>query len=71
MPLDLGARGAAARTSSSFRSPARGRAWGIVLRGQNVLERVRGRLPGPTARRCRADGPPERLRRIGARINVP
>ena len=48
-----------------------GRPWAITLRGKNVVERVpqvcaaQGERPA-----CRADGPPERLRRFGARANV-
>jgi hypothetical protein len=53
---------------------ATGRAWGIVLRGRNVIERIpvtcaaapAGSPPLP----CRADGPPERMRRLGARANA-
>jgi len=47
-----------------------GRVWGITMRGKNVIERTplacveRG---GP----CRAEGEPERLRRLGARANAP
>jgi hypothetical protein len=54
---------------------ASGRPWGIVLRGRNVMERIAyecppaGEAAPPGA--CRADGPPERLRRLGARANVP
>ena len=48
-----------------------GRSWGIVLKGHNGLERIpvacTGKPPRPP---CRADGPPETLRRTGARINV-
>ncbi|HEY1434173.1 MAG TPA: hypothetical protein VGG65_02300 [Thermoanaerobaculia bacterium] len=48
-----------------------GRVWGIALHGKNFLERVPYKCPaagekGP----CRADGPSERLRRLGARGNV-
>ncbi|MET0620289.1 MAG: hypothetical protein ABW056_08410 [Thermoanaerobaculia bacterium] len=50
---------------------AGGRPWGIVLKGQNSLERTAiacsGKPPRPP---CRADGAPETLRRTGARINV-
>jgi hypothetical protein len=47
----------------------KGRAWGITLRGKNVLERTPLACPaggGP----CRPDGAPERLRRLGARANA-
>ncbi|HYX20985.1 MAG TPA: hypothetical protein VFA98_09095 [Thermoanaerobaculia bacterium] len=47
-----------------------GRAWGIMLRGKNVIERTPVSCPaggGP----CRPDGPPDRLRRLGARANAP
>ncbi len=49
---------------------ASGRAWGIVLRGQNVLERTAVACPADGSP-CRAEGPPERLRRLGARSNAP
>ena len=48
-----------------------GRAWGIVLKGQNGLDRVplacTGAPPRPS---CRTDGAAETLRRLGARVNV-
>ena len=54
-----------------FPLDAGGRPWGIVLKGQNALERIpiacSGKPPRPP---CRADGAPETLRRTGARINV-
>ncbi len=50
---------------------AGGRPWGIVLKGQNGLERVpvacAGSPPGPP---CRGAGAAEALRRIGALLNV-
>ena len=51
-----------------------GRAWGIVLRGRNVIERIpvtcAAAPAGSPAPPCRADGPPERMRRLGARANA-
>lgn len=47
------------------------RAWGILLRGRNVIERVPLACPSERASPCRPDGPPERLRRLGARANAP
>jgi hypothetical protein len=53
---------------------ASGRPWGIALRGINGLERTpyvcapAGAAPESGA--CRADGAPERLRRLGARANA-
>ena len=48
-----------------------GRSWGIVLKGQNGLERIPVACKDKPARPpCRADGAPETLRRTGARINV-
>lgn len=50
---------------------ASGREWGIALRGKNIMERIpykcasQGEKPA-----CHSDGPPERLRRLGARANV-
>lgn len=50
---------------------ASGRAWGIVLRGKNVMERIPYLcVPAGDTPTCHADGPPERLRRFGARANV-
>jgi hypothetical protein len=50
---------------------AAGRAWGIVLKGANALERVPVACAGgPPQLRCRADGEAETLRRFGARVNV-
>ncbi len=50
---------------------AAGRAWGLVLRGANSLDRVPAACPGdPPGSPCRSDGEPETLRRVGARINV-
>ncbi len=51
-----------------------GRPWGVVLRGPNSLDRIPfvcapAEASGGGA--CRADGPPQRLRRLGARVNVP
>ena len=48
-----------------------GRPWGLVLKGQNGLERVPLACSGTPARPpCRADGPAEAMRRLGARVNV-
>ncbi len=47
------------------------RPWGILLRGKNVIERVPLACPADRADPCRTDGPPERLRRLGARANSP
>lgn len=48
-----------------------GRAWGLTLRGPNAVDRVPAACAGaPPKPPCRADGEPETLRRIGARINV-
>jgi hypothetical protein len=47
-----------------------GRCWGITLRGKNVIERTPLACPTPAGAPCRADGPPERLRRLGARANA-
>jgi hypothetical protein len=47
-----------------------GRPWGIVLRGPNVLERVPLTCTGPGTADCRAEGPAEKLRRLGARMNL-
>ena len=48
-----------------------GRPWGLVLKGQNGLERTglvcTGTPPQPP---CRAEGPAEVLKRLGARVNV-
>jgi hypothetical protein len=55
---------------------AKGRAWGIVLRGRNVIERIpvacapAPKDPGSPAPPCRPDGPTERMRRLGARANA-
>jgi hypothetical protein len=50
---------------------AAARPWGLVLRGQNGLERIplacTGKPPRPP---CRASGDEETLRRLGARVNV-
>lgn len=49
----------------------KGRAWGVVLRGKNVLERIPCVCPdAPPAAACRADGAAERFRRLGARANA-
>jgi hypothetical protein len=50
---------------------AKAHPWGLVLRGPNGLDRIPYACDGdaPT-RACRATGPAERLRRIGARVNV-
>ena len=59
-----------------LRPVSAGRAWGIVLRGRNVIERIPvacaaapdgARSPAPP---CRAEGPAERMRRLGARANA-
>src|SRR5262249_6751551 len=51
-----------------------GRAWGIVLRGKNVIESIPFQCAaagaGASASGCRADGPAVRLRRLGARANA-
>ena len=47
-----------------------GRPWGIVLRGPNTLERVPLACAGPAAADCRPEGPGEKLRRLGARMNI-
>ncbi len=50
---------------------AKGRPWGLVLKGPNALERIPYSCAGEGgARACRAEGSAERLRRIGARLNV-
>jgi hypothetical protein len=50
---------------------AAGRPWGVVLKGQNGLERVPLTCTGAPARPpCRAEGEAETLRRLGARVNV-
>jgi len=47
------------------------RGWALVLTGPNALERFPLACDGEAAgAACRADGPVERLRRMGARINV-
>lgn len=46
-----------------------GRAWGVVLRGRNIIERTRLACPAGGGA-CRTDGPLERLRRLGARANA-
>jgi hypothetical protein len=47
------------------------RGWGLVLKGPNALERIPLDCDaGAAGSACRADGSPERLRRMGARINV-
>lgn len=49
----------------------RGHPWGLVLKGPNGLERIPYACAGEgPSRTCRADGTAERLRRIGARVNV-
>ena len=47
-----------------------GRPWGIVLRGPSTFERVPLICTGQGATVCRAEGPGEKLRRLGARMNV-
>ncbi len=47
-----------------------GTAWGIALRGPNAIDRIPFSCPDGTGGTCRADGPAERLRRLGARVNV-
>ena len=56
---------------------AAGRASGIVLRGRNVIERIPvacpaadPATPGTPPAPCKAEGPAERLRRLGARANA-
>lgn len=50
---------------------ASGRPWGIVLQGPNAIDRIPLSCSGEGAgRACRADGEGERLRRIGALVNV-
>ena len=53
---------------------AAGRPWGIVLRGRNVIERIpvtcAGAPDGSPPPPCRIEGPPERMRRLGARANA-
>jgi hypothetical protein len=47
------------------------RGWALVLAGPNALDRFPVTCdPGPPGTACQADGSPERLRRMGARINV-
>ncbi|HKD17323.1 MAG TPA: hypothetical protein VKG23_05590 [Thermoanaerobaculia bacterium] len=57
-----------------LRPVAAGRPWGIVLRGRNVIERIpvtcAAAPSGSPAPPCQAEGPPERMRRLGARANV-
>jgi hypothetical protein len=49
-----------------------GRPWGLALKGQNGLERFPLACTGtPPRPPCRASGDAERLRRLGARLNVP
>ncbi len=45
-------------------------AWGVVLRGPNAFERVPLACGGPGPTGCRAEGPGEKLRRLGARMNA-
>jgi hypothetical protein len=48
-----------------------GRPWGLVLKGQNGLERVPLACSGtPPRPPCRADGSAEVLKRLGGRVNV-
>jgi hypothetical protein len=50
---------------------AGGRIWGVALQGPNALERTPLLCEGTGASRsCRSDGPAEKLRRLGARVNV-
>ncbi len=50
---------------------AGGHPWGLVLRGQNAVDRIPLDCSGQGAdRRCNADGEAVRLRRIGALVNV-
>jgi len=49
----------------------KGRSWGIMLRGKNVIERTPLACPPSGGGPCRPDGAPERLRRLGARANAP
>lgn len=49
-----------------------GRAWGIVLKGPNALDRVPAACEGePPHAPCRPAGEAQPLKRIGARVNVP
>ena len=48
-----------------------GRAWGLVLRGANNIERIPIACSGEGASfACRKDGDGETFRRVGARVNV-
>jgi len=48
-----------------------GRSWGIAMQGPNALDRFPLTCEGEGAgRSCRPDGASERLRRLGARVNV-
>ena len=48
-----------------------GRIWGIAMQGPNALDRVPLACEGEGAgRSCRPDGASEKLRRLGARVNV-
>lgn len=52
---------------------AGGRPWGVRLRGPNAIERIPlvcAVAAEGGAGECRPDGPPETLRRLGARVNV-
>jgi hypothetical protein len=47
-----------------------GKTWGIALRGPNAIDRIPFSCSGGPGSGCRADGPAETLRRLGARVNV-
>ena len=50
---------------------ASGRAWGLVLRGPNVMEQVPLTCTDEGGgRRCQADGAGQTLHRLGARVNI-
>jgi hypothetical protein len=50
---------------------AAGRAWGIALRGKNVMERIPYVCASEGEKAaCHSEGPPERMRRMGARANA-
>ena len=54
-----------------FPADASGRAWGLELRGPNVMEQVPLTCTEEGgARRCQADGAAQKLHRLGARVNV-
>lgn len=49
---------------------ASGGTWGIVLKGPNAFERIPFACGADAAAGCRAEGPGEILRRLGARVNA-